>query len=186
MFVTNGTLYNSTGWVQTETVGVVGTDAIAWAQFSGAGTYTAGAALRLDGTQFNLNVGNGLAVSGANAAELAASAAGDGLTYSAGVLAVGGTDDRITVSANAADIASTYAGQSSITTVGTITSGTWQGDTIATAKGGTGLTSYATGDMLFASAADTLSKLAAGAEGAVLQINASGVPMWGALDGGTY
>lgn len=39
------------------------------------------------------------------------------------------------------DIASTYAGQSSISTVGTITSGTWAGTTLATSVGGTGRTS---------------------------------------------
>jgi hypothetical protein len=48
-------------------------------------------------------------------------------------LAVGGTTDRISVSADAVDIASTYVGQSSITTLGTIGTGTWQGSVIASA-----------------------------------------------------
>jgi hypothetical protein len=48
-------------------------------------------------------------------------------------LAVGGTTDRISVTADAVDIASTYVGQSSITTLGTITTGTWQGTAIASA-----------------------------------------------------
>ena len=38
------------------------------------------------------------------------------------------------------DISSSYAGQSSITTLGTITTGTWTGTTIAVANGGTGST----------------------------------------------
>jgi hypothetical protein len=48
-------------------------------------------------------------------------------------LNVVGTADRISVSADAVDIASTYVGQSSITTLGTIGSGTWQGTAIASA-----------------------------------------------------
>ena len=42
--------------------------------------------------------------------------AGDGLTKDGNTLNVGGTTDRITVTANAVDIASTYAGQNTITT----------------------------------------------------------------------
>jgi len=53
-FVTNGTLYAGTGWVQTQPVNTVGTDAIIWQQFSGAGTYTAGTGLTLTGTQFSI------------------------------------------------------------------------------------------------------------------------------------
>lgn len=67
--------------------------------------------------------------------------AGDGLTKSGNTLNVGGTTDRITVSADAVDIASTYAGQTSITTLGTITTGTWNGVDIAVADGGTGSSS---------------------------------------------
>lgn len=39
------------------------------------------------------------------------------------------------------DVAATYVGQASITTLGTITTGTWTGTTIALANGGTGQTS---------------------------------------------
>jgi hypothetical protein len=57
VFVSEGTLYAGTGWVQTvvdpETF-VVGTDAVIVTQFSGAGTYTAGTGLTLNGTQFNI------------------------------------------------------------------------------------------------------------------------------------
>lgn len=53
VFVTGGTLYDNTGWVQT-TVGVtvIGTDPIQFTQFSGAGTYTNGYGLELNGSQF--------------------------------------------------------------------------------------------------------------------------------------
>jgi hypothetical protein len=90
-----------------------------------------------------------------------------------------------------------------------ITGGTWNGGTIGTAYGGTGLTTfsaanyalystsasalvagtlpsaaggtgfatYTTGDIIYASATNTLSKLAAGTNGYVLTL-ASGVPSW--------
>jgi len=47
----------------------------------------------------------------------------------------------------------------------------------AETKGGTGLTSYTTGDILYASATNTLSKLAASTDGYILGLS-SGVPVW--------
>lgn len=66
------------------------------------------------------------------------SIAGNGLTKSGNTIDAVGTADRISVSADAIDIASTYVGQSSITTLGTITTGTWTATDIAVADGGTG------------------------------------------------
>jgi hypothetical protein len=54
-FITAGTQYNSTGWVQIDEVTTVGTDPIVWEQFSGAGTYTAGTGLTLTGSTFSVN-----------------------------------------------------------------------------------------------------------------------------------
>lgn len=65
--------------------------------------------------------------------------AGDGLTKSGNTLNVVGTANRIAISADAVDIASTYVGQTSITTLGTIGTGTWQGSVIAGQYGGTGV-----------------------------------------------
>ena len=53
-FVSSGTLYANTGWVQTDPVTVVGTSPVTWVQFSGSGTYTAGTGLTLTGTQFSI------------------------------------------------------------------------------------------------------------------------------------
>lgn len=67
------------------------------------------------------------------------------------VTSVAGTANRITVTGTTSavvDIAATYVGQSSITTLGTITTGTWTGTTIAVANGGTGQTSYTNGQLL--------------------------------------
>ena len=77
----------------------------------------------------------------------------------------------ITTSATAAawaDIATqaelnAWLGSTNVTTLGTITTGTWNATTIATTKGGTGLTSYVLGDVLYASATNVLSALAGNA-----------------------
>ena len=65
--------------------------------------------------------------------------AGNGLTLNGSAFNIGGTADRITVNADTVDIASTYVGQTSITTLGTITSGTWNGTQIANAYIATGI-----------------------------------------------
>lgn len=54
IFVTSGTLYANTGWVQQNNITTLGTDPISWIQFSGAGTYTAGNGLTLVGNEFAL------------------------------------------------------------------------------------------------------------------------------------
>jgi hypothetical protein len=57
-FVETGNVLADTGWVCTNNSAspiTVGTTEIIWAQFSGAGQYTAGNALSLNGTQFNVN-----------------------------------------------------------------------------------------------------------------------------------
>lgn len=54
VFVENGTLYNSTAWVVENEVNTVGTDNILWAQFSGAGTVTAGTNIQVDGLQVSV------------------------------------------------------------------------------------------------------------------------------------
>jgi len=51
--------------------------------------------------------------------------------------------------------------------------------TLGATSGGTGLTSYTTGDIIYSSATNTLSKLAAGTNGYILTM-ASGVPSWAA------
>lgn len=77
----------------------------------------------------------------------------------------------------------TYTGASSITTLGTIATGTWNATSIGPTKGGTGISTYTTGDILYASATNTLSKLAAGTNAYVLTMS-GGVPTWAAASGG--
>jgi len=62
------------------------------------------------------------------------------------VTSVSGTSNRITSSGGttpAIDIAATYVGQTSITTLGTIATGTWNGGVIGPAYGGTGVANNA-------------------------------------------
>ena len=49
-----------------------------------------------------------------------------------------------------------YKGNSNITTVGTITSGTWQGSTVGMAYGGTGRNSYVANKILYSSSATSI------------------------------
>lgn len=107
VFVQEGTVNADSGFVCTNDGAVtVGTTALTFTQFSGAGQIVAGA----------------------------------GLTKTGNTLDVGGTASRITVNADTVDIASNYVGQTSITTLGTVGTGTWQGTTVAVAYGGTGAT----------------------------------------------
>lgn len=108
--------------------------------------------------------------------------AGDGLTKDGNTLNVGGTTDRITVTANAVDIASTYAGQSTITTLGTVTTGTWSASTIVVGKGGTGATTFTANGIIYGNITDPLQVTAAGTQYQVLQAGSGGTPTFGALN----
>lgn len=111
--------------------------------------------------------------------------AGAALTKTGNQLDVAVDDSTIEVSSDALQIKTTYPGQTSITTLGTIATGTWNATAIGATKGGTGLTSYSTGDIIRASGANTLAALSLGASGKILQSNGSNVT-YGDIDGGTY
>jgi hypothetical protein len=66
--------------------------------------------------------------------------AGAGLVKTGNQIDVVGTANRILVNADNIDIAANYAGQNSLTTLGIITTGTWNGITVAVGYGGTGAT----------------------------------------------
>jgi hypothetical protein len=111
-FVEEGTTNADSGWTSTVNAGgTLGTTAVTWVQFSGAGQITAGT----------------------------------GLTKTGNSLDVIGTTNRITANADSIDISSSYVGQTSITTLGTIGTGTWQGTAVGTTYGGTGQTTAKAG-----------------------------------------
>lgn len=113
--------------------------------------------------------------------------AGNGLTKTGNTINAVGTANRISVSADAIDIDANYAGQNTIVTLGTVTTGTWNATAIAATRGGTGLTSYVLGDILFASAANTLSTLAGSTVAAKRFLTQTGngttsaAPTWGTI-----
>ena len=69
--------------------------------------------------------------------------AGDGLSKSGTQVNVNVTSNRTAITADAIDISANYVGQSSITTLGTITAGIWNSTDIAVADGGTGASTAA-------------------------------------------
>jgi hypothetical protein len=147
-FVEEGTVNADSGWVVTSNGAItVGTDAIAWVQFSGAGQITAG----------------------------------DGLTKSGNTINAVGTAGRISVSSDAIDIDSGYVGQNTITTLGTITTGTWDATTVAVTAGGTGVESFTDNGIVYGDGTNALDVTAAGTQYQVLQAGSGGVPEFGAL-----
>lgn len=184
-FVEQGSVNSDTGFVLTTDGAItVGTTNLDFTLFSASGTLIAGDGLSKNGDTLEVNVANGLQIASDNV-ELASSVAGQGLTFSAGVIDVVGTSNRIDVSANAIDISTSYIGQTSIVELGTITTGTWNADVINEVYGGTGQSSYTTGDILYSDGANSLAKLALGANGKILQSDGSNVT-YGDIDGGTY
>ena len=98
-----------------------------------------------------------------------------------GSTTVFGTTNRISVTGgDTIDIASTYVGQTSITTLGTVTTGTW-GAVIGQATMTLG--SDATGDIYYRNSGGKLTRLGIGSAGQVLGVSA-GIPAWQAAGGG--
>ena len=105
-----------------------------------------------------------------------------------------GTANRLTATyvANVLtlDISAAYVGQTSITTLGTITTGVWNGTAINETHGGTNQTTYTLGDTLYASAANTLSKLAGNITSGIQYLSQTGTgavsaaPVWSTISGG--
>jgi hypothetical protein len=98
-----------------------------------------------------------------------------------GLSSVNGTTNRITVTGgDTIDIASTYVGQTSITTLGTITTGTWTG---IIGQATMTLGSDATGDIYYRNSGGNLTRLGIGSAGQVLGVSA-GIPAWQAAGSG--
>ena len=188
-FVEEGSTYNNTGWAMTEDGTInVGSDNIAFTQFSGAGAFTAGAGLTASGTEFAVDFDNTtigidssskLAVKGgAQYSVLVSSASGSPswqglpLNQSAAVsgslgVANGGTGltsalQGSVLVANAANTISALDGAGGadkvLTYDGTNDAVQWSTSLGAT-MGGTGQTSYTQGDLLFADSTTSLTTI---------------------------
>jgi hypothetical protein len=112
-FVDTGTTLANTGWVNSTEVTSVGTDAIEFVQFSGAGTYTASNGVTLTGTNFTftpLSTGGLQTASGGASIKLAtnsgAATDGDGFAIGAGNGITVGTN---TISVDASVVARKYS-----------------------------------------------------------------------------
>lgn len=106
--------------------------------------------------QGTVNVSSGWALGGTGAfiigttsqtftqfSDAGAYTAGNGLQLTGSAFSVVGTTNRISVSGAGVDISASYVGQTSITTLGTIATGVWNGTAVPIANGGTGATSAA-------------------------------------------
>lgn len=190
VFVQEGTTFANTGWVATVTnlqEFEVGVSPIIWVQFSGAGSYTTGAGLSLDGTRFDVNVANGIVIDGANNVALSPDLAGTGMTFDSGVLNVNGTANRIAVNGTSIDISNDYVGQTSISVVGTIGTGTWQGTAISVEFGGTGVSSFTPNAVFSSNSSGNGINFVTGSEGDFISFNDQGeVVSTNVVDGGTY
>jgi hypothetical protein len=172
--VTSGTANANTSWVQqTPLPIIIGTTGIVFSQFGAPITYTAGTGLN-ESPSYTFNIAN----TGVSAGSYGGAATAMTLAINAQGQITSATDVSIAIAASqitsgtvdSARISGSYTG---ITGVGTLTAGTWNATTIGVAYGGTGLTTYTAGDLIFASGTATLSKLALGTTTHVLVAGAA-------------
>lgn len=168
-FIINGTANANTQWTQTTDLPItIGTTALAFVQIGASTTYNAGTGLNLSpATTFNISNTTVTAASYGSASSVGTftvNAQGQLTAASNTAIAING--NQITSgTVGSSYISGSYTG---ITGVGTLTAGTWNAGAITTAYGGTGLTTYTAGDLLYYSTGTTLSKLGVGTSGQVL------------------
>lgn len=87
------------------------------------------------------------------------------------------TTPAITLSLGALTGVTSFNGLVVTANTGAITTGTWSGTTIAANKGGTGLSSFTTGQTFYASSSSAISALGIGIDNSVYVVT-SGLPSW--------
>ena len=204
-FVTNG----NTGAGETyvcNTVGTItfGTTAISFVQISSAAVYTAGTGINFSPAT-TINISNTAVTAGSyglagsvptiaiNAQGQITSASNTAIAIAAGAVS-GLATSATTDTTNAANITSgtlpsgrlsgSYTG---VTGVGTLTAGTWTATAIGAVYGGTGISSYAVGDILYADTTTSLAKLADVAVGnALISGGVASAPSYGKIGLATH
>ena len=202
--VTSGTANANTAWVQQTAPPItIGTTAIVFQQFSAPITYTAGTGLS-ESPSYTFNIANvgtaGTYGSASSVPVFTTNAQGQvtgvtptGIAISSGAvsgLAASATTDTTDASnittgtLGTSRLSGSYTG---ITGVGTLTAGTWNATAIGPVYGGTGFTSYAVGDLLYADTTTSLAKLADVAVGnALISGGVASAPSWGKIGLATH
>lgn len=148
---------------------------------------TSGTAAGLSTTLAVGSGGTGVTTTPANGALLI----GNGSGYTSSTLTAGSNititnaSGSITIAASGGGggVTSFETSLNGLTPATTTTGAVTLAGTLGATSGGTGLSTYATGDIIYASASNTLAKLTAGSNTQVLTL-AGGVPTWAASTGG--
>jgi hypothetical protein len=148
---------------------------------------TSGTAAGLSTTLAVGSGGTGVTTTPANGAVLIGNGSGytsSTLTAGSGVTITNGSGSiTIAASGGGGGVTSFETSLNGLTPATTTTGAVTLAGTLGATSGGTGISTYATGDIIYASASNTLSRLTAGSNTQVLTL-AGGVPTWAASTGG--
>jgi hypothetical protein len=104
--------------------------------------------------------------------------AGNGINIASHVISAVGVAGFISVGVPGITIDPAYVGQTSITTLGTIATGTWNGTTIGVAKGGTGAVSLTAHGLLIGEGTAAVAATAVGSSNQILIGQSGADPIW--------